>query len=293
MASTIGTYPAGASSTNRARSWSLTRIRHGAPGVSCCAGDESVAQHAVQGGWRDAEDVSCAADREQFSVGRVFGGLVGGDAAVAAQPADDDRGEPLAARGAATLAVEDPGDRRVVVVDGEPLEQRDRVLVGANAGLVARQRNDELGDRAATPAERDRRAALLADHVEDDFLDQCAQQLFAVAVGGRRRGPNTPEVGAEREQSFALGRGEGARALVLAQLKLGLRGVKRGQRVLPVAFQTARDEAVLGLDLAVASLRSVGVVSGALDLQAPLRERSVVVGFERFGRHEGSVGGTV
>jgi hypothetical protein len=140
---------------------------------------------------------------------------VGGDVAVAAQAADDDRGEPLAARGAATLAVEDPGDRRVVVVDGEPLEQRDRVLVGADARLVTRQRNNELGDRAAAPAQRDRRAALLADHVEDDFLDQCAQELFAVTVGGRGGGPHAPEVGAEREQSFALGRGEGAGALVI------------------------------------------------------------------------------
>ena len=285
IASTIGTYPGGASSTNRARSWSLTRIRHGRAGCVLFAGDEPVAQHAVQRGGRDAEDVGRAADREQLSVGRVFGGLVGGDAAVAAQAADDDRGEPLAARGAATLAVEDPGDRRVVVVDSEPLEQRDRVLFGADARLVTRQRNDELGDRAATPAQGDRRAVLLADHVEDDFLDQRAQQLFAVPVGRRRRGPNTPKVGAEREQSFALGRGEGARALVLAQLKLGLRGVKRGERVLPVAFQPARDEAVLGLDLAVASLRTVGVVLGALDLQPPLLERLIVVLFERFGGH--------
>ena len=41
-------------------------------------------------------------------------------------------GEPLAGGGAAALAVEDPGDRGVVVVGGEPFEQRDRVLVGAD-----------------------------------------------------------------------------------------------------------------------------------------------------------------
>jgi hypothetical protein len=59
--------------------------------------------------------------------------------------------------------------------------------------------------------------------------------------------------------------------------------VKRGERVLPVAFHPARDEAVLGLDLAVASLRTVGVILGALDLQPPLLERLIVILFERFG----------
>ena len=200
IASTIGTYPAGRVFDEQGAELVVDADSPRGAGGVLFAGDEPVAQHAVQRGGGDAEDVSRAADREQLTVGRVFGGLVGGDVAVAAQAADDDRGEPLAACGAATLAVEDPCDRRVVVVDREPLEQRDRVLVGANARLVTRQGNDELGDRAATPADRDCRAALFADHVEDDFLDQRAQQLFAVAVGSRRRGPNTPEVGAEREQ---------------------------------------------------------------------------------------------
>jgi hypothetical protein len=71
--------------------------------------------------------------------------LVGGDSAVAARAADDDLGEPVTGRGAATLAVEDPSDGGVVVVGGEPCEQRDRVLVGADRRLVARQRDDELG----------------------------------------------------------------------------------------------------------------------------------------------------
>ncbi|MGH3266840.1 MAG: hypothetical protein ACRDNS_33225, partial [Trebonia sp.] len=72
------------------------------------------------------------ADREQLAVGRVVGRLVSGDSAVAAQGADDDLGEALTDRGAAALAVEDPSDGRVVVAGGEPGEQRDRVLVGAD-----------------------------------------------------------------------------------------------------------------------------------------------------------------
>ena len=114
----------------------------GAGGV-LFAGDESVLQPAEDGGGRDAELVGGLADGQQLAVGRVGGGLVGGDVAVAAQAADDDRGEPLAAGGAAALAVEDPGDRAVVVVDGEPLDQLDRVLVGADARLW-------LGERTAS-----------------------------------------------------------------------------------------------------------------------------------------------
>ena len=124
--------------------------------------------------------------------------------AVAAQAADDDRGEPLAGGGAAALAVEDPGDLAVVVVGGEPLEQRDRVLVGADRGLRLGERDGELGDRAAFPADRDRRAALSPVGIDRHFLDQAAQQLLAVAVGGRRRGPDAAEVGAERQQPLAL-----------------------------------------------------------------------------------------
>ena len=137
--------------------------------------------------------------------GGSVGWLVCGDLAVAAQAADDDRGEPLAGGGAAALAVEDPGDRAVVVVGGEPSEQLDRVLVGADrwAGGVGSVTASSV---IAPPFQRivSGRAALLALDVEDDFLDQAAQQLFAVAVGGRRRGPHAAEVGAEREQPLAL-----------------------------------------------------------------------------------------
>ena len=249
-------------------------------------GDEAVVKPAVQGGGGDAEDLGGLGDREQLAVGWLGGRLVGGDAAVAAKTADDDRGEPLAGRGAASLAVEDPGDRRVGVVDGEPFEQRDRVLVGADRRLVARERDGELGERAAAPSHDQRRAALLARDVEDHLLDQAAQKLLAVAVGGRRRGPHAAEVGAEPEQLLALGRGERAGALVLAKRELGLGGGERCERLLPIALQAAGDEAVLGLDSAVAPLGALRLILGALDLQPPLLERGVVIVLERLGRGE-------
>ena len=100
------------------------------------AGDESGLQPAEDGRGGDAELLRGLVDREQLAVGRLGGRRVCGDVAVAAQAADDDLGEALAAGGAAALAVEDPGDPPVVVVDGEPPDQLDRVLVGADRGLV-------------------------------------------------------------------------------------------------------------------------------------------------------------
>jgi len=169
----------------------------GAGGV-LLAGDEPGLQPAKDRGGGDAELVGGLADGEKVAVGRLGWWLVCGDVAVAAQTADDDLGEPLAGGGAAALAVEDLGDCGVVVVGSEPREQRDRVLVGADRWLVARQCDGELGDRAAFPADRDAGAVLFAVDVEDDFLDQAAQQLLAVAVGGRGRGPHAAEVAAER-----------------------------------------------------------------------------------------------
>jgi len=106
----------------------------------------------------------------------------------------------------------------------------------------------ELGDRGAFPADRDGRATLLADHVEDHFLDQRADELFAVAVGGARRSPHAAEVGGERQQLLTFGRREGARALALAQGQLGLGLGEHAERLFAVALQAAGDEPVLGLD---------------------------------------------
>jgi hypothetical protein len=212
---------------------------------------------------------------------------VGGDAAVAAETGDDCLGEPLAAGGAAALAVEDPGDGGVVVVGGESGQQRDGVLVGADGWLSAGERDNEPGQRAGLPADRDLRLAVLAVDVEDHFVDQAAQQLFAVAVGGARRGPDAAEVGAECEQTVAFGVGQDARALLFAEGQLGFGLGQLRERFLPVAFQAAGDQAVFGLDLAVATLGLLGRVSGLLDLQAPVREGCVVVGLERFGCRDG------
>src|SRR5215211_7109542 len=90
----------------------------GGAGSVLLATDEAGLKPAEESRGGDAELVGRLADGKQLVVGRLGRRLVGGDAAVAAQPADDDRGEPLAGGGAAALAVEDPGDPPVVVVGG-------------------------------------------------------------------------------------------------------------------------------------------------------------------------------
>ena len=119
--------------------------------------------------------------------------------------------------------------------------------------------------------------------VDDHFLDQAADELLAIAVGGRWGRPHAAEVRAEREQPLALLLSERAWTLLLAQRELGFGLGELAERVLPVALQAAGDEPVLGLDLAIATLGPIGLVSGALDLQPPLLQRGVVVLFERLG----------
>lgn len=75
--------------------------------------------------------------------------------------------------------------------------------------------------------------------------------------------------------------GERAGSLLFAQRELGLGLGELDEGVLPVALQAAGDQTVLGLDLAVAALGALGLIGGALELQAPLAQRGVVVGLER------------
>ena len=102
------------------------------------------------------------------------------------------------------LAIEDAGDHGVGIEGRQPAHERDRILIGAYRGRPrARQRQINLSERAALPAQGEARRGLVALDFDNDFLEQRPQQLLPVA---RRRGrgvPNGGQISSEREQTTA------------------------------------------------------------------------------------------
>ena len=104
------------------------------------------------------------------------------------------------------MPVEDPGDLRVGVVHGQATDQLDGVLAGADRRRLAFERHHQLADRAALPAQQQVGSTLggVAVDGDVDLLQQGAQQLLAVLVGGGRRRPDLVEVVAEAQDRGAL-----------------------------------------------------------------------------------------
>jgi len=102
------------------------------------------------------------------------------------------------------LPVEDPGDVGVGVVHGKPADQVNGVVVGADFRLRAAQRHGQLGDRAAFPPQHQARVRLGVVAAQGDvhLVQQGAQQLLAVLVGGGRGVPDGAEVAAEGEDGL-------------------------------------------------------------------------------------------
>src|SRR5918996_1277464 len=240
------------------------------------AGDEPIVEPAVHGGSSDAEDLGRVGDGDELAVGLLGRSLVTRDLPVMPQGLDDGGGEPLAGGAAPTLAVQDAGDGGVGVVDGEPAQQLDGVLVGAGGGLVgAAQLDEQLGP------------LVLLVYVDADVLEQRAQQLLAVPVAGGGRGPHPPDVRAERGQrgAFVVGGRRGPRRLPPCQFGFGVG--QRGELGFPVGLQAAGHQAVVRVDGQVAPLGSDGLVAGSFDLASPLAEGGVVVSFDHLGGSEG------
>ena len=142
---------------------SVRRMRQGAPGVSLFTGDESLVQPAVQGGGRESELGGGVGHGEQLSVlwGRSPGWWQG---MFQWWRSDWTRtgGERQSAGGAAVLPVEDPGDGGVGVVHGQPAQQVDGVLAGAQPlRRFPLERHGQFGDRAALPAQDELGAAVV------------------------------------------------------------------------------------------------------------------------------------
>ena len=174
----------------------------GRAGGELLAGDKPIAEPTVQGGGRRGQFGGGLGHGEQLCFGRVVGGCVAGDFVVVAQRLDPTGGERQAAGGAAALPVEDVGDHRVGIVGGQTAHQVDGVLVGAQpVGRFAFDRYGQVGDGAAFPAQHQLGVGVgvVAIHGDVDLVEQAAQQLFAVLVGGGRRRPYAGEIVTERE----------------------------------------------------------------------------------------------
>ena len=179
-------------------------------------------------------------------------------------------GERQAGAGPPALPVEDRGDLPVGVMDCEPADQLDRVLVGAvTLGAATDQLDAELAARAALPEDLDLGDVLRAADGDDDLADQRAQQLLAVAVGGRLGRPEHGQVARQARQRASLEVGQRRRPGVLERGERALLALDR-----PVSassslrFQGAGDEAVLGLAGVELAVRAVGLELGALEREA-------------------------
>ena len=187
----------------------------------------------------------------------------------------------------APLAIEDAGNHGVWIMDGQPADECDRVLIGAYRGRPrARQREIDLVERAALPAQREVGCSVVALDLYDDLLEQCSQQLFPVTRRGRCRVPDGGKIGPEREQTVALLLGEHAWTLQFAACKLGLGGFECAQALLPLALQAASDQPVVWIDGTVAALGAARFVACPLDAETPLLERGLAICFEPLGSGE-------
>src|SRR2546421_6231911 len=170
----------------------------------------------------------------------------------------------------------------------EPAHQRDRVLVGADSGRPrARQSEVDLVERAALPAQREMGGRPVAIDLDRDVFDEGAQQLLPVARCGRWRVPDGGEIGSECEETIALGLRDYPRPLFFAAFQLDLGRLKCAQALLPVAFEAARHQPVVGIDSAIATLGALRFVIGSLDPEPPLLQNDFAFGFQPLSGGKG------
>jgi hypothetical protein len=142
---------------------------------------------------------------------------------------------------------------------GEPGQERDRLFIRPNASRIRpRQREIDRGECAASLAEGELGSIFGSRHRDDHFLEERAQEFFAIAIGGRRRYPDLSEIRAEGVNVLPLLRAERRRLLVLSAGQFRFRGGEVAQPSLPFGFQAARDQAMFGFDQSIAALGAFG-----------------------------------
>src|ERR1019366_9071516 len=253
----------------------------GRAGGDLLAGDEPVVEPPVEGGGGDAELGCGLVHADHVTVGVVACSVRrGGDAVALADGGHVSGGECDSGGGAALLLAGHFGDHRVVVAGGQPADQLDGVFAGAIRRPGPGQVCYGFADHPAFPVQHEAGVTGLVIDGDDNVVQQGVEEFLAVTVGGRRRGPQCGQIGAEGEDPRALVRAELDGAGGLAAVQFGVSVAGGGERGFPLGFQAAGDQPVFRVDGPVAAFGSGRGVAGLLGLAAPLIERGVVPGLD-------------
>jgi hypothetical protein len=181
------------------------------------AGNETIRQPAMNAAGIHTEYVRCFADRNQLPIWRRRRWLVPRDTTIPPQAANLVGREAFAGGRLAPLTIEDSSDHFIRVKHSQAPQQRDRVFVRARAHRLELWNGDiQCGECTAVPAQSQVGAAFGSLEIQNHFLQQCAQEFFAIAVGGGRRTPHLTNIGAESLNRLKLFGTDGAGALLLA-----------------------------------------------------------------------------
>ena len=194
------------------------------------------------------------------------------------------RSEAVSRHGATPLAVEDAGDDAIGMMDGQAADNLDGFFIGSSRRRIGAWQGDlQVGDVPALPANG--QASPVFGPFDDNghILQQGAEQLLAIAIRGGRRRPHAPQVAAECKQALALAVIQMARLLSLTPLHLGFGVGKFAQPLFPLRLQATRHQPIVGIDGVVSAFGLGCFVTPPLDLQAPLRQSRVTIGFQLFG----------
>src|SRR5690348_7256523 len=99
--------------------------------------------------------------------------------------------------------------------------------------------------------------------------------------------PDGVEIRADREQARALCLREHTRTFRFATGELGLCGLERAQALFPLAFESASDQAIIGVHRAIAPLGAARLVIRTLDAEPPLLEDRLAISLKAFGSSDG------
>src|SRR5689334_17870317 len=191
--------------------------------------------------------------------------------------------------GGALLPIENAGDDGVGIVDCKTAYQRHRVFVGAHwRGAATRHIEIDLGKSAAAPPQCQVRAILIFVDGNNHLFEQSTQQLFFVACRRGRRPPYLPQIAAKSEQTTSLVSAEHSGTALFASRQLRFGSLQFAQQLLPFGFEPACDQTVIRIDSAITALGALRFIACALDREAPLGQRPIMIGLDPHGGGQGS-----